>query len=656
MSIKIGSNIESIKAQRRLGEATSSLSKIFERLSSGQRINSASDDAAGLSIADDLNAKSRIFTQAIRNGNDGISLLNIADSAVNNLEGIVTRLQELTEQSANGSYSNTQRNAIDAEAQALAKEYARIGTTTSFNGIRIFDGSLGAGLNLQLGIGQEAVVNTSVGGAIGTGSFNSTTSYVTETNFTSFSQDVTLGDLNGDGVLDLVTTGGVGGSYATVRLGSGDGSFNTATSYSTGVTSAFAVSLGDLNNDGILDLVTAGQFGSGGYAQVRMGRGDGSFGDLNAFLMENGDWGSSNSISLGDVDGDGILDLVTAGYSYSGSSYYVGYATIRLGKGNGSFGAARSFVTEDGAGNAKSNSVSLSDLNGDGKLDLVTTGYAQISMQVTGFTTVRLGNGNGTFSSATSYTTGSSKSALGDLNGDGNLDLVSVGGGAAGGFAQVRLGMGNGSFGSATSFSAESNSSNDLSLTDLNGDGFLDLITNGNSVTNGYATIRLGQGNGSFGSATSYLQESSRSLGVALGDLNADGILDLVTAGRETSGNGRATVRLGAFQSGLAPILSFSLKTKAESLQAMGMLKNVQNNLLKQRGIIGANQNRANIAIDNLTVSRENFSAAEARIRDVDIASDSSNLVRLRILQQSTASVLAQANQTPSLALVLLKA
>ena len=126
MTVKIGSNIASIQAQRRLGEATSSLSTIYERLSSGKRINKASDDAAGLAIADDLNAKTRVYTQAIRNGNDGISVLSIADSANEALGGIVTRIRELTEQSANGTYSNKQRDAIDKEAQALSKEFLRI--------------------------------------------------------------------------------------------------------------------------------------------------------------------------------------------------------------------------------------------------------------------------------------------------------------------------------------------------------------------------------------------------------------------------------------------------------------------------------------------------------------------------------------------------
>lgn len=126
MTIKIGSNIASIQAQRRLGEASSSLSKIYERLSSGQRINSAADDAAGLAIADELNVRSRVFTQAIRNGNDGISLLNIADSAIENLSGLITRIRELSEQSANGTYSDQQREALDQEAQSLSDEFLKM--------------------------------------------------------------------------------------------------------------------------------------------------------------------------------------------------------------------------------------------------------------------------------------------------------------------------------------------------------------------------------------------------------------------------------------------------------------------------------------------------------------------------------------------------
>ncbi len=103
MAITLGSNIASLQAQRQLFKTEQNLSTVFERLSSGQRINRASDDAAGLAISESLNTDRRVFNQGIRNLNDGLSVLNIADSTVAELSGIVIRIQELAEQAANGS-------------------------------------------------------------------------------------------------------------------------------------------------------------------------------------------------------------------------------------------------------------------------------------------------------------------------------------------------------------------------------------------------------------------------------------------------------------------------------------------------------------------------------------------------------------------------
>jgi flagellin len=102
-------------------------------------------------------------------------------------------------------------------------------------------------------------------------------------------------------------------------------------------------------------------------------------------------------------------------------------------------------------------------------------------------------------------------------------------------------------------------------------------------------------------------------------------------------------------------MLGFSLKTKSEALQSMGMLDRTLENLSQQRGTIGASQSRVSIAISNLQSAKENFAAAESRIRDADIASEAANLVRTQILQQAATSVLAQANQGPQLALTLLR-
>jgi flagellin len=122
-SIVIGSNIASDQVQRRLGQTSRTLTTTLERLSSGQRINRASDDAAGLAIASALDADHRVFTQGIRNLNDGLSYLNIADGAVEELKNILIRQRELTTQASNGIYSDTQRQAMDSEVLSLLQPY-----------------------------------------------------------------------------------------------------------------------------------------------------------------------------------------------------------------------------------------------------------------------------------------------------------------------------------------------------------------------------------------------------------------------------------------------------------------------------------------------------------------------------------------------------
>ncbi len=150
MSITIGANIASLKAQRNLDYASNKLTKSYERLSSGLRINNASDDAAGLAVADALRANQKIASVAVRNANDGISSIAIADGALGEISNILQRLAELAEQSANGVYSTTQRSALQNEFAALGSEIERIAGTTTFNGIGVL--SSGSALTLQVGL------------------------------------------------------------------------------------------------------------------------------------------------------------------------------------------------------------------------------------------------------------------------------------------------------------------------------------------------------------------------------------------------------------------------------------------------------------------------------------------------------------------------
>jgi flagellin len=152
--ITINSNIASLKAQRSLGLSSEALSRTFERLSSGQRINRASDDAAGLAIADSLRASQRVASVAIRNANDGISTIAIADGALGQIGGVLSRLAELAEQSANGVYSTTQRSALQNEFVALSSEIERIAVTTVFNGVTLLSGT--SDIVLQVGFNAQS--------------------------------------------------------------------------------------------------------------------------------------------------------------------------------------------------------------------------------------------------------------------------------------------------------------------------------------------------------------------------------------------------------------------------------------------------------------------------------------------------------------------
>ena len=166
MAITLGSNIVSLQAQRRLNNASDRLSKTYEKLSSGQRINHASDDAAGLAIADSLKANARVAAVAIRNANDGISTISIADAALGEVGNVLTRLAELAEQSANGVFSTVQRSALQNEFTALGSEVERIAVTTEFNGVKLLSG--GNVLVLQVGFNSGSTSQISFTGVQGT--------------------------------------------------------------------------------------------------------------------------------------------------------------------------------------------------------------------------------------------------------------------------------------------------------------------------------------------------------------------------------------------------------------------------------------------------------------------------------------------------------
>jgi flagellin len=171
MSSVINTNIASLNAQRNLSASQSSLNTSIQRLSSGLRVNSAKDDAAGLSIATRMDSQVRGMNVAIRNANDAISYSQTAEGALGKVTDALQRMRELAVQGANGTNSAADLGNLDSEYQALVAEVTRLGTATKFNGTAVFGG---AAISFQVGadstdtISVAATAAVSIGGAVAT--------------------------------------------------------------------------------------------------------------------------------------------------------------------------------------------------------------------------------------------------------------------------------------------------------------------------------------------------------------------------------------------------------------------------------------------------------------------------------------------------------
>ncbi|WP_070962804.1 flagellin [Vibrio sonorensis] len=162
MAINVNTNVSAMTAQRYLNNAADGMQKSMERLSSGYKINSARDDAAGLQISNRLTSQSRGLDMAVKNANDGISIAQTAEGAMNETTNILQRMRDLSLQSANGSNSSSERQAIQEEVTALNDELNRIAETTSFGGNKLLNGQFGS-RSFQIGAGSGEAVQLTMG-------------------------------------------------------------------------------------------------------------------------------------------------------------------------------------------------------------------------------------------------------------------------------------------------------------------------------------------------------------------------------------------------------------------------------------------------------------------------------------------------------------
>jgi len=300
MPISVNTNISGMTAQRYLNNAADSAQKSMERLSSGYRINSAKDDAAGLQISNRLTSQSRGLDMAVRNANDGISIAQTAEGAMNETTSILQRMRDLSLQSSNGSNSSSERSAIQEEVSALNDELNRIAETTSFGGNKLLNGTFGS-KSFQIGADSGEAVSLTMGNMRTDTQSMGGRAYVAQegkaSDWTvSNATDLTLSYTNKDGDAQELT----------INAKAGDDLEEVAT-YINGQNSDIQASVGD---DGKLQLFASSQKVTG---DVTIGGGLGSeigFGQGQDMNVQSVDVSTIGGSQLAVAVIDGALKLV----------------------------------------------------------------------------------------------------------------------------------------------------------------------------------------------------------------------------------------------------------------------------------------------------------------------------------------------------------
>ncbi|GGF21669.1 hypothetical protein GCM10011383_36620 [Hymenobacter cavernae] len=321
----------------------------------------------------------------------------------------------------------------------------------------------------------------------------------------------TLGDVDGDGDLDMLVANYNNEGTVSVQLNNGKGTFSSKGHEVRVGAGPYQVVLGDVDGDGDLDLLTPNANTAVSTVSVRLNDGKGNFGGTQE--VPTGE--NPHALALGDIDGDGDLDLLAANYVDSKSNFVTSTVSVRLNDGTGKFSAVGQEVTVG----TRPISIALGDIDNDGDLDFVTANSNTVT------SSVRLNDGLGSFSGSQEVVVGTNPHSvvLGDIDGDGDLDLVT--GDLNSSTASLRLNNGQGTF-SGDKVVDITSGARSVALNDIDGDGDLDLLAP--NYTANTVSVRLNNGAGAF-SGKQEVSIGAGSYSIALGDLDNDGDLDLVT-------------------------------------------------------------------------------------------------------------------------------
>ena len=621
----INTNLSAVAAQNSLRTSALNQTTAMERLSSGVRINSAKDDAAGLAISMRMTANIRGLSAAIRNANDGISLTQTAEGGLSSIGDNLQRIRELAVQSANTGNNESDRAALNTEARQLVSEIDRIANNAQFNGIKLLDGSF-QNQSLQVGAGNDANdrIAISIGSAkvsaLGIGSnssFSKTLDVGSAVNANKLLDGqlsingAKIGASESDGVSFASADGSAIAKAAAINAASGLTGVtakvnSTVQAYTAAATSFKGTATGDVLINGVdigpieqsgLDLVSTTPLADRTTANA-IARGTQVAAAINAKTSQTGVTAVANTdngrLTLTAADGRNITVTTTnngaaeTGLAASTSHSVNGTAPTLTGT---SFGSLLAGDT--------TNFIKVNDVTVNSSIITTTAGTTASSGNIQAADAIT--HSTNIINAINSKTAQTGVTAA--LTGNGRIDLTSANGKAIkvelGGYAAAVSGLA-----AATSTTTVPTTASAATTTST-----ITLSTNGDRG------IVVG---GSTGATA-----TGQKVGFNASVLSSSGGVDLSTA--------------------------------AGSIAALSVLDKAINTVTDSRASMGAYQNRLTASVANLEVTSMNLQASRSRILDTDYAKETTNLAKSQIIQQAATAMLAQANQSAQSVLSLLK-
>lgn len=622
MALTVNTNIASLNTQRNLTSTSNALNTSLERLSTGSRINSAKDDAAGLQISNRLTSQISGLNVAVRNANDGISLSQTAEGALQQSTNLLQRMRDLSIQSANGSNSDSDRASLQKEVSALQGELTRISDTTTFGGRKLLNGDFGTS-SFQVGSNAfetiDVTLKSASAKAIGSFQTNSDAGVTNTAKVVGnlaipagFGTATTSANLFSAGKLAVVGSG----QTADITVESSDSAKSLAAKF----------------DGAIAGLTATGR--TVFETEVNVSAADQT---LNFSVTV----GSSSVQLIGVTSTQDLADQLNTNAAALGikANMNDGVLTVESGTGeNVSFGA----ITNQAGAAATAGSITVNVQDSTGAFATTASNLSAGGGTVVGALQLN---------SPTAYAVANKTDTVATTSTILNFSLATAASAFTLSEGTTNVSFAAGEFVSGATAAGES----------ANAKTVYDKL-----VAAGFSNVSLikdAAGDSVRVDSTSALAFSAitvpaieQSVRNATGTAYAAGgviTAATVTAGTATTAN--ATQLFGSAKATLSSVDKVDISTADGAQRALAVLDNALAGIDAQRADLGAVQNRFDNTINNLQNISENASAARSRIKDTDYAAETANLSKNQVLQQAGTAILAQAKQLPQAVLSLLQ-